>query len=66
MGSDFLTGLSDAMAPWNLVACVFGVTIGNLIGVLPGLGPLATMSILLPLTYGMDPGAALGNKLANG
>ncbi len=59
MLNDIFSGLSTALAPGNLIACIFGVTLGNLIGVLPGLGPLAAMSILLPLTYGMDPAAAL-------
>ena len=36
-----------------------GVFIGNLIGVLPGIGALAALSMLLPVTYGLDPGGAL-------
>lgn len=59
MMSDMMAGMATALVPSNLLACIIGVTLGNLIGVLPGLGPLAAMSILLPLTYGMDPGAAL-------
>src|ERR1700738_1361128 len=38
--------------------CFVGVLVGNMVGVLPGMGPLATISILLPLTFGMKPGAA--------
>ncbi len=36
-----------------------GVLVGNMVGVLPGMGPLATISILLPLTFGMKPVAAI-------
>src|SRR5215467_2269573 len=39
--------------------CFVGVLIGNMVGVLPGLGPLATISILLPLTFGMKPVGAI-------
>lgn len=56
---DMTAGFATALVPANLFACLAGVTLGTMIGVLPGLGPLAAMSILLPLTYGMDPGAAL-------
>ena len=38
----------------NLIFCFLGVFIGTLIGVLPGIGPVATISILLPVTFGMD------------
>jgi putative tricarboxylic transport membrane protein len=43
----------------NLVACLIGVLVGTLTGVLPGLGPIAAMSLLLPLTFGVGPTAAL-------
>src|SRR6201991_2986104 len=39
--------------------CFFGVLVGNLVGVLPGMGPVATISILLPLTFGMQPVPAI-------
>lgn len=40
----------------NLAWCLLGVTLGTLVGVLPGLGPMATISLLLPMTYGVgDP-----------
>jgi TctA family transporter len=55
----FLSGLGAAVALGNLLACVLGVTAGMFVGVLPGLGPLTAMSLLLPFTYGMEPGAAL-------
>ena len=43
----------------NLLWCFIGVLIGNMVGVLPGMGPLATISILLPLTFGMKPVGAI-------
>ena len=52
---DFMYGLGIAFQPWNLLACFFGVFIGTLIGVLPGIGPVGTMSLLLPITFGISP-----------
>lgn len=48
-------GFSVALQPINLTFCFVGVLIGTLIGVLPGLGPVATLSLLLPFTYNMTP-----------
>src|SRR6201995_4050508 len=39
--------------------CFLGVLVGNLVGVLPGMGPVATISILLPLTFAMQPVPAM-------
>lgn len=50
---DLLLGLSVATTPTNLVACFVGALLGTLIGVLPGLGPTATIAMLLPLTIGL-------------
>ncbi|MHC1759959.1 MAG: tripartite tricarboxylate transporter permease [Negativicutes bacterium] len=55
----FLIGLGEAMSPTNLFFCLLGVTFGMLIGVLPGIGPAAGTAILLPLTFGMSPIAAI-------
>ncbi|MFT8776618.1 MAG: tripartite tricarboxylate transporter permease [Gluconacetobacter liquefaciens] len=52
-------GFTIAFQWHNLAWSLFGVVIGNLIGVLPGMGVLSTMSILLPLTYTMHPVAAV-------
>jgi putative tricarboxylic transport membrane protein len=52
-------GFAIALLPTNLLACVIGVFLGTIVGILPGLGPPATMAMLLPLTYGMDPRATL-------
>jgi putative tricarboxylic transport membrane protein len=54
-----LNGFDVALTPMNLLYCLLGVTIGTTIGVLPGLGPVATMSILLPLTYNISPVSAI-------
>ena len=45
--------------PVNILLCFVGCLIGTLIGVLPGVGPLATIAILLPITFGLDPTGAL-------
>lgn len=52
-------GFSVALDPVNLKWSLVGVLVGNTIGVLPGLGPLAAISILLPLTFVMTPVAAV-------
>jgi TctA family transporter len=57
--SNLSHGLSVAVEPWNLLYCFTGVLLGTLVGVLPGLGPLATVSMLLPLTFGLDPVSSL-------
>jgi TctA family transporter len=56
---DLWYGFGVALEPHNLMWSVFGVIAGNLIGVLPGLGALAAIAILLPLTYVMPPVAAI-------
>ncbi|WP_431275128.1 tripartite tricarboxylate transporter permease [Variovorax ureilyticus] len=52
-------GFGVALRPSNLMWSFIGVFMGNLIGVLPGIGPLAAISLLLPVTYSLDPTAAL-------
>jgi putative tricarboxylic transport membrane protein len=56
---DLWYGFSVALQPNNLMWSVFGVLIGNLIGVLPGMGALTTISMLLPLTYVIPPVPAI-------
>jgi putative tricarboxylic transport membrane protein len=53
--ADLWHGFGVAFQPGNLVWSLFGVLIGNLVGVLPGLGPISTISMLLPLTYALHP-----------
>src|SRR5947208_6200915 len=52
-------GFGVALSLQNLGYCLVGVTIGTLIGVLPGIGPLGTIAILMPITYGISPVGAL-------
>ena len=52
-------GLGVALTPINLLYCLTGVFLGTLIGVLPGLGPTATISMLLPITFVLPPVSAL-------
>src|ERR671913_400729 len=52
-------GFQAALTPWNLLYCAIGVFVGTLIGVLPGLGPVATIAMLLPATFALPPVSAL-------
>jgi putative tricarboxylic transport membrane protein len=54
-----LTGFEVVFAPENLLYVFLGVLIGTVIGVMPGLGPTATIALLLPLTYGIEPESAV-------
>ena len=57
--SGLLQGFQVALTANNLVMCVVGVVLGTIIGVLPGLGPPATIAMLLPLTFKLDPTGAM-------
>jgi putative tricarboxylic transport membrane protein len=52
-------GFATAFTPINLALCFLGALVGTLIGVLPGIGPIATIAMLLPLTFKVDPTGAL-------
>ncbi|MGN0934575.1 tripartite tricarboxylate transporter permease, partial [Falsigemmobacter intermedius] len=52
-------GFETAFGLQNLIYCFLGVFLGTAVGVLPGLGPIATISMLLPLTFGLSADAAL-------
>ena len=52
-------GFATAFSLSNLLWCLAGVTLGTIVGVLPGLGPFAAISILLPITYHLDPIAGI-------
>ena len=56
---NLLLGFSVAVTPTNLFYCALGVTLGTLIGVLPGIGAVATMGMLLPITFTLPPTSAL-------
>jgi TctA family transporter len=52
-------GFATALSPQNLLFCFIGVLLGTLVGVLPGIGPTATIAMLLPITFGFEPVTAL-------
>ena len=52
-------GFVTAATPANLMMCLLGVVLGQVIGVLPGIGPSAAIALLLPLTYGASPTGAI-------
>ena len=56
---NIMLGLTTALDWNNLLWCIIGVSLGTLIGVIPGVGTLATMSLLFPITYVLEPTAAL-------
>jgi putative tricarboxylic transport membrane protein len=60
---DVVTGLMQgfavALQPLNLLWCLVGVALGTVVGVMPGLGPPATIAMLLPLTFLMNPASAM-------
>lgn len=58
-GANLGLGLSIALQPVNLLYCLAGTMLGTAVGVLPGIGPLATITMLLPLTFGLDPTTSL-------
>src|ERR1700710_648110 len=57
--ADLLHGFSVALQPDNLMWCFLGVLFGNVVGVLPGMGVMAAISVLLPLTFSMTPVGAI-------
>lgn len=52
-------GFDTALSPWNFFYCFVGALLGTLIGVLPGLGPTATVAMLLPITYYLSPTSSM-------
>jgi len=56
---NLILGLGVALTPINMLYCFFGVLLGTLIGVLPGIGPVATIAMLLPATFALSPVTAL-------
>jgi len=57
--SHLALGFGVALTPVNLLYALIGVVLGTLIGVLPGIGPVATIAMLLPTTYALQPVSAL-------
>src|SRR5437016_9116351 len=52
-------GMGVAVTPMNVFLCLIGAIVGTLVGVLPGIGTIATVAMLLPITFGLPPVAAL-------
>ena len=59
IAAGLLQGFQVALSPSALLMCVVGVVLGTVIGVLPGLGPPATIAMLLPLTFKLEPTGAM-------
>jgi putative tricarboxylic transport membrane protein len=57
--SGMLHGFYVALQPTNMLWCFVGCFLGTVVGILPGLGPAATISLLLPLTFSMDPAGGI-------
>ena len=57
--AELLAGFTVALTPSNLLWGLAGTTLGTAVGVMPGIGPALTVALLLPVTYGLDPTAAL-------
>ncbi len=56
---NLVLGFSVALTPMNLLFCLTGALFGTLIGVLPGIGPVAAIAMLLPITFTLPPTGAL-------
>src|SRR5687768_2738511 len=52
-------GFSEALQWQNVLFCLLGVALGTAVGVLPGIGPTATIAMLLPITFGLEPVTSL-------
>src|SRR2546428_13578493 len=52
-------GFQVAGNPFNILFCLLGALVGTLVGVLPGVGSVATIAMLLPITFGLPPVGAL-------
>ena len=59
MFANLALGFGVALTLKNIGLCLLGCLIGTLVGVLPGVGPIATIAMLLPITFGLDPVGAL-------
>lgn len=57
--SNLAMGFGVALTPVNLMLCLVGALVGTLVGVLPGIGTIATVAMLLPITFGLPPVGAL-------
>jgi len=53
--SNLALGFGVAFSPMNILFCLLGALVGTLVGVLPGIGTVATIAMLLPITFGLPP-----------
>ncbi|GLT17794.1 tripartite tricarboxylate transporter TctA [Vibrio zhanjiangensis] len=54
-----LQGLSTAAMPMNILMVILGCFVGTFIGMLPGLGPISAITLMIPITYGLEPSSGL-------
>ena len=59
LAANLIDGFGHVLSVQNLLLAAAGVTLGTLVGVLPGIGPALTVALLLPVTYKLDPGGSL-------
>src|SRR5258708_24047281 len=59
VAAGLLQGFAVALQPANLLWCFTGVLLGTVVGIMPGLGPPATIAMLLPITALMNPAGAM-------
>jgi putative tricarboxylic transport membrane protein len=57
--TNLMGGFATCLTPYNIGMAALGAFLGTMVGILPGLGPSATMAIILPITFGMDPTPAM-------
>jgi putative tricarboxylic transport membrane protein len=57
--AQLMAGFASALTPTHIAMCFLGVLLGQIVGVLPGIGPSAAIALLLPVTFGLDPASAL-------
>jgi len=57
--ANFLLGIETIFSFQNLMYCFLGVTLGTIVGIIPGIGAITAISMLFPITYYLDPLAAL-------
>jgi len=57
--SNLATGFGVALTLQNILYCFTGVFLGTLVGVLPGIGPVTTVAMLLPISFTLDPISAM-------
>ncbi|WP_199231338.1 tripartite tricarboxylate transporter permease [Falsiroseomonas bella] len=57
--TQLMAGFAAALTPGHVAMCFLGVLLGQVVGVLPGIGPSAAIALLLPITFGLEPTAAL-------